>query len=618
MNPKQLIAALLVVLTANVYGFAPAAHAAISPGQEQRSAESIRAEKETASRVEAPKGEARIEVGETAVSDEKMAAAIAAAEDGPSARGGDAEGVAVAASFLSESSEQITVVLKSIQVPDDAPISRYEMEALIKEFEGRQSKLSDIIYLTENVAQLYRSAETISDLTSYKEGFADESEASSPTIFTIDKINVPDDAAISKEEVEALVKPYEGRSLTLSELRNFARNVDRIYLSSENILAIAEGSYQPYAVSAGGARKSGVAARRAKAAKDAADAGLPAQDVPFLINKIEIAGNSVVPTEELRSIVSSHEGKQLKLSDAKQIALSITQHYRAKGYITCRAYIPPQKLSDGVLKIQVLEGKLGRLKVQGNRFFKNDNIKRYLNKIKGKVLRYEELQKELTRANLHPDRDVKAVIVPGKAVGTSDLVLDVSDRQSFHFGGEINNFGTKLTGRERYSFHARHTNLTGIDDILAIRTQFGEEVLALGAQYAVPVGAYDTQIGATFNYTDVSVGGEFSILDIGGEAFAYSAFVNQPVYDGQYFDLTWTNSFEVKSIDNTILGATSSEDELRIAHTGLNIDEVDPYGRTFIVNDFAFGTPWLGASEKHDSRLSRADAGASFFKYTAR
>lgn len=50
-------------------------------------------------------------------------------------------------------------------------------------------------------------------------------------------------------------------------------------------------------------------------------------------------------------------------------------------------------------------------------------------------------------------------------------------------------------------------------------------------------------------------------------------------------------------------------------HAGINADQVDPFGRTFLVNDFIFGVPWLGASDKHDARLSRANSGAGFFIY---
>jgi hemolysin activation/secretion protein len=218
---------------------------------------------------------------------------------------------------------------------------------------------------------------------------------------------------------------------------------------------------------------------------------------------------------------------------------------------------------------------------------------------------------------MHPDREVKAVIVPGQEVGTSDLLLDVKDQRPIHVGGEINNFGTELTGRERYNVNVRHTNLLGVDDIFASRVQFGEEVFGIGLQHVLPVGPYGTQAGWTFNYTDVNVGGDFSALDIAGEAYTGSVFFSHPLRDGDHIDITGTASAESKSIYNTVLGAPSSEDQLRMLHAGANLDIIDRYGRSFIVNDLTFGTPWLDASDKNDPTLSRRGAGASFFKYDA-
>ena len=351
------------------------------------------------------------------------------------------------------------------------------------------------------------------------------------------------------------------------------------------------------------------------AAAIAAGAAPLREEVPFFVEKINVTGNTIFKNEELHSIVAPYEGKELKLTQVKEAAGKITQAYRAKGYITCRAYIPPQKIETKVLEIKVLEGKLGKVKVRGNKFFKKSVIKRYVEQMRGQPLKFDDLKSSLTKLNMHPDREVKAVIVPGQQVGTSDLLLDVKDSRPIHIGGEINNFGTELTGKERYNVTARHTNLLGVDDIFAARVQFGEEVFAVGAQHVLPVGPYGSETGWTFNYTDVKVGGAFSVLDIGGQAYTGSVFFNHPLYDSERFDLTWTSSFESKSIYNEVLGRPSSEDQLRIIHTGANVDLIDRWGRTFITNDLSFAGTWLGANDRNDPLNSRAGAGSPFLKY---
>lgn len=488
------------------------ADAAVGPGVEQQRMENVDRSRTEQERVEQVEREPSVEVSAKGPVAERPQPETQEMGAGAPAEFG-------VGSSLSDGAERMTLLIEKINVPDDAPISRPEMRTLIDAFEGRETKLTEVIYLTENISRLYASAQALNDLTTAREGFDDADNQSSiqPTTFVISKITVPDNEAVSQDEMIALVKPYEGKELTLAELQAFARNADRVFLSAENISAIAEGSYRP--MSGGGySAKNVMPSARAKraTAQRVEEAEMPREDVAFQIDTIDITGNTIVPISELEAVTKPFEGKALKLAEAKEIAKQLTGIYRAKGLITCRAYIPPQKLTDKVLHIQVFEGKVGRVKVQGNRYFDSKTIKRYVSTIRGKVLKYRDLTRSLTKANLHPDREVKAVIVPGKDVGTSDLILDVKDNYPFHIGGEINNFGTKLTGKERYNISIRNTNITGHDDILAGRAQFGEQVVAFGTQYAIPVGDYGTLVGASFNYTDVSIGGDFSILELGG------------------------------------------------------------------------------------------------------
>jgi hemolysin activation/secretion protein len=609
---------LFLVFLFNFLIVHPAVMAALTPGGEQEQFERDEKVRKAQAQLESKTEEdSSVDVGEEPFSAEEEAAPAGAALLG--ARPAQTVSSSYGSLVPSVYADELTLVIEQIRVPEDSILSPAEVQALVEPFQGKQVKLSEVIYLTESIADLYASAEIVNRLSTARDNFEEDepSADSNPVTFVIKDITAPENAPISQDEVLALSEPFEGKEVTLSELRHFARNIDRLYTASDNIAQLAAGTFVPGGIVVGGGQPAGSGSRAYLRGRKVvpAEEALPREDVPFLIETIKVTGSTAVSSEEIQKITAPYQNKELKLSDAKLIAEEITRLYRSKGFITCRAYIPPQNLSSKVLEIRILEGKLGKVKVRGNQFFKKGNITRFISSAKEKVLLYSDLKKQVAKMNLHPDREVKAVIVPGKAFGTSDLLLDVKDRHPLHIGAEINNFGTEATGRERYSVSVRHTNLFGYDDILVARAQFGEEVFAAGVQYAFPIGPWDTQVGASFNYTDVNIGEDFEALDIAGEAYSYSVFFNQPIYDGQRLDLTWTGSFESKTIDNSILGVDSSRDELRMLHTGLNIDHIDPWGRTFIVNDFTFGLPWLGASEKHDPRLSRADAGATFFKY---
>ena len=61
-----------------------------------------------------------------------------------------------------------------------------------------------------------------------------------------------------------------------------------------------------------------------------------------LITSIKVEGAQLLSEKEIQAIISPFEGKELSLTAMQKVADLITDAYRSKGYVTSRAYIPPQ------------------------------------------------------------------------------------------------------------------------------------------------------------------------------------------------------------------------------------------------------------------------------------
>jgi len=90
---------------------------------------------------------------------------------------------------------------------------------------------------------------------------------------------------------------------------------------------------------------------------------LSSGNAKVLVKKITVTGNTVISSGELSALARPCEGRELQFSDIRTVAERITHVYRSRGYLTSRAYIPPQDLEGGVVEIRILEGKLGGVKV---------------------------------------------------------------------------------------------------------------------------------------------------------------------------------------------------------------------------------------------------------------
>ena len=83
-----------------------------------------------------------------------------------------------------------------------------------------------------------------------------------------------------------------------------------------------------------------------------------------LITKIVVTGVTLIPADVISAITGQFEGKELSLREMQKVADLITDEYRKKGYVTSRAYIPPQAIRESILNLNVVEGrKIGRAHV---------------------------------------------------------------------------------------------------------------------------------------------------------------------------------------------------------------------------------------------------------------
>ncbi|MFH1782123.1 MAG: POTRA domain-containing protein [Candidatus Omnitrophota bacterium] len=338
------------------------------------------------------------------------------------------------------------------------------------------------------------------------------------------------------------------------------------------------------------------------------------------IKQIDVVGVTLFKKEIVRGIVDEYENKELSLREIQKIADLITDLYRRKNYLTSRAYIPPQDLSKGVLEIRVLEGIMGSLTIKGNKYFSSELFEKKMRLKQGDSFNNELLRKSLVRINEHPNRHAKAILVPGKVPGQTDVVLEVEDKKPFTAGLEYDNFGSRYIRKYRYSLKCDHGNITGHDDILTLKllkTDHENSYLLSSLRYLLPF--WDTfEVGFFATKSRLRLLEELEPADVRGKSTIYSLFLNKYLVDEETLDIRLTSGFDYKHIRNYQVGNETSRDEMRIAKGGFDVDKIDKYGRTIFVNEFSYGIPdIMQGLDDVDVRASRTGAGGKFTKYNA-
>jgi len=337
-----------------------------------------------------------------------------------------------------------------------------------------------------------------------------------------------------------------------------------------------------------------------------------------LIKAIVVSGNTILRESEINAIVQPFDNKELSVSDMQKVADLITDAYRKKGFITTRAVIPPQKVTNNTLELKVIVGLMGNLEVRGNHYFRKSLFTRRVTLKKGEPFNYNKLRSDLYNINQYPDRNVKATITPGQEPGETDVLFDVKDHLPIHVSFSWDDFGSKYLGRDRYLGTATDNNLLGFDDILTFQYQASEVKDAYRLEsfrYLVPV-TNNTQVGFYSTRNQITLQNEFKDTMARGKSDIYGGFVNQTLYNQPDLKIVADLGFDYKDVYNFLLGIESSRDLERVAKGGINVDYTDRFlGRNILNDEVDFGIPDIfGGSRAVDPHSSVLGAGGRFTK----
>ena len=97
----------------------------------------------------------------------------------------------------------------------------------------------------------------------------------------------------------------------------------------------------------------------------------------FVLNEIKITGTTLFRQEDFLPIYQKYIGKEVTFKEVNDIADQIKTKYKEKGFLTTNVYLPEQQILGGVIEIRVVEGKMGRLIIEGNKWFTKNIIEKY-------------------------------------------------------------------------------------------------------------------------------------------------------------------------------------------------------------------------------------------------
>jgi hemolysin activation/secretion protein len=371
-----------------------------------------------------------------------------------------------------------------------------------------------------------------------------------------------------------------------------------------------------------------------EARERASPAPLPKPDAPppprakkapaktrFRIARVLFEGNTVIPTWELKEISGDYENREVALQDLREMTVRLRTYYQSRGYLLASAAIPPQRLkSGGDVKVRIIEGKFGKVRIEGNKFYTDDFIRRFFGPaMRGGLVRERQLQRALLVLNEIPDLSVRSLFVAGAKPGTSDVVLKAHDRRSLHYSLDYNNYGNPLIGRNRAGIALFVGQLFAEGEELSLRytEPFPSESDPLyQAGYTLPIGDHGSRLGYAFASAATKVGGDLALLSINGDAKIHSLSYQTPLVRTLRKSSNLTAGFIAKRVRNFVVEDNLvSQDDIRVLTAGYDQNSVETKSRTLSSYLVTQGLGEIfGGRKNGDFLSSRVGSGNEFSK----
>ncbi len=290
-----------------------------------------------------------------------------------------------------------------------------------------------------------------------------------------------------------------------------------------------------------------------------------------LVSGFDISGNHSVESAVLQQVIAGYVGRPLTLAEIYDAADELTRYYRTSGYTLASAYVPEQKIGAGIIRIEILEGTLGAVKIEGTGRTRPGFLNWQLDRLRsGEVLRNEPLENELLLLNDIPGLHARAVVQPGTEFGKSDLVLK-TDEKRFDGGAQYDNYGRESIGESRLLGNAGLNGLLGYGDRLDLNAVYAEgDLLHYGrAGYSLPITRWGTRASIYYAAYEYQVDAKklgFPDLDIAGDGDNFGIRIDHPFWRSRT-----TNLYFGFGLDRTNTDQRDKTAPAAILHTKQNL-----------------------------------------------
>lgn len=294
----------------------------------------------------------------------------------------------------------------------------------------------------------------------------------------------------------------------------------------------------------------------------------------FTLMSVRFSKSEYLNKELLGAAIEPWLGKEVTFSQLQEMTTEINKLYRDRGVYTAKAVLPQQRIENGVVMIQLIEGKLGELKFEGYSYTDEDSLRDWVDlEADATVIDVQSLESNLLSYNRINDQLLQAELRAGDAFGLTDIVIQVQEKPRNRTEIGFDNYGFETNGEEEISLlYMRQKLLTSGDRGLGyLLYAEGSQSISLG--YNAPIGTSLFRLGASLLHSQTEVvKGDFKDLDVKGDSSRASIDMSYLAYSTPSFWVSGLATINTATSNTDVSGFKLSKYETHQAQAGFELN----------------------------------------------
>lgn len=335
----------------------------------------------------------------------------------------------------------------------------------------------------------------------------------------------------------------------------------------------------------------------------------------FVVEAFTFVGNTVLDEATLQAIAANYVDRPITLNDLFAARTEVTQAYVEAGYVNSGAYLPTQRIADGVVEIRIIEGRLEAINIYGLGRLNPDYVRDRIAVRTDPPLNVDDLVEALQLLQLDPlIEQLSASLATGTTTGGSVLNLEVTEADAVTGLVVLDNARSPLVGTFRRRAEFSHANLTGQGDRFTVGYSNTEGSNSWDVAYRYPFNPYNGTLEVSYSGSRSTViEDDFEALNIESSSDQVEIGVRQPIYQTPRQELalglavTYEESgstFQLEDFDREILPSEGADSDGRTRVSALRFRQAwtqrDAGQVIALRSQLSLGTGWLGASINED------------------